>query len=427
MMAMTASRLTIPATIVRMTPSDKARLEKLFLRFGIARRRAYMLKQRGVAKAEIERTLQRQIGLNWRYINDAYHSVKDLPSHVTFGGLRLQRLRETGKISREEYRRRRNSIVISRGDRRKKGNLNIRVVQQDGRLTLRINAPPEEGIGERWICPEIFIPEKYFSRYGHLLDGKRPYTVVLKRREDGKGYDVRIVIGVPEQSMPESKRVLALDVNAGHVDFAVAEKERVVAIGQVNCYGVQHASANKTNNLLHKIANKVKNIAKHYCAKVVYGKLNTAKFSANRGANRRVKRIPHRKLGSILEYKCGAKKRSEAYTTKVGEKLSPLVGLDVHKCAAAAFALKVLDYESFKTLRSSSDEIIPRGVAPNEDDGSPRRRLSAGSGLTALHQAEGLVYDEVSSRGYPETPSIRGLLFFGSLKTGLPCLRVKVC
>ena len=77
-------------------------------------------------------------------------------------------------------------------------------------------------------------------------------------------------------------------------------------------------------------------------ARVVYGKLYTQRFrSKHHRANRKVKRIPHRKLGSILEAKCGAGERSEAYTTKLGEKISPRVGRDVHKCAAAAFALSL--------------------------------------------------------------------------------------
>ncbi len=420
------SKLTIPAVITHVDSRDESCLEELFRLFGNARRRAYMLKQRGVPKAEIERALQKQLGLNSRYVKDAYHSIKDLPPHVTFGGLKLQRLREQGKISKEEFHRRRNSLIISRGDKTKRGNLNTRIVRENGKLLLRINVPPEDGTGECWIYPELFIPEKYLERYGHLLDGKHPYTVVIKRRDDGK-HDVRIVVEVSEEPRPEPKRVMTLDVNAGHIDFAVAEKERLLAVGRINCHEVQHASSNKTSNLLHATANKIRNIAKHYDAKVVYGKLNTSEFKGNRGANRRIKRIPHHKLGSILEYKCGAKKRSEAETTKLGEKLSPLVGLDVHKCAATAFALKVLDYEAFKALRSSSDEI-PHGVAPNEGDGSPRRWLSAGSGLTAPCQVNDLARDEVAcDGGYSEIPGIRGLSFVESLKTDLPCLRVKIC
>ncbi|HID60403.1 MAG TPA: hypothetical protein EYP46_00910 [Hadesarchaea archaeon] len=422
------ARVSIPAVITRITPNDREGLEELFRRFGNAKRRAHMLKQRGTSKAEIEHLLQKQVGINCRYAKDAYHSIKDLPPHVTFGGKRNQQLRMEDKIGREEYRRRRNSLIISRGDKTRKGNVNARVVEENSKFMLRINAPPENGMSERWIYPEIFIPEKYLKRYGHMLHGKSPYTVVLKRRDDNRGYDVRVIVKVHKEHCLEPKRVMALDMNAGHVDFAVAEKERVIAVGKINYHEVQHTSHDKTNNLLHKTVNKIRNIAEHYNAKVVYGELNTSKFKSNRGANRKVKRIPHHKLGSILKYKYGAKKRSEAYTTKLGKKFSPLVGLDVHKCAASAFALKVLDYEAFKNLRSSSDENLSRGVAPNEDAGSPRRWLSAGSGPTALHQARGLVHDEVlADGGYSEIPGIWGLSFMGSLRTDLPCLRVKIC
>jgi IS605 OrfB family transposase len=411
-----------------MTPGDGARLEDLFHKFGNARRRAYMLKQRSVSKAEIERLLQEQIGLNARYVKDAYRSVEALPPHVTFAGKHNQQLRMKGKISSEEYRRRRNSLIISRGEKTKHGNLNARILYENSKFMLRVNVPPEDDVKERWIYPEIFIPEKYLKRYGHLLGGKHPYTVVLKRRDDGKGYDARIVIETPNEPKPEQKRVMALDVNAGHVDFAIAEKERALAVGKINCHEVQHASTNKTNNLLHAAANKIRNIAEHYDARVVYGKLNTFKFKANRGANRKVKRIPHYKLGKILEYKCCARKRSEAYTSKLGEKVSLLVGLDVHKCAAAVFTLKVLDYESFKTLYSSSDGKFSRGVRANEGDGSLSTRLSVGSGLTALHQARGLMYDEVlADGGYPAIPGSGGLSFVESLKTNLPCLDVRIC
>ncbi len=437
-----SKKLTIPSAITRITPEEETRLLDLFRRFGNARRRAYMLNQRGVSKAEIERLLQEQIGINSRYAKDAYNSIEYLPPHVTFGGFKLQRLRETGKISAEEYRNRRNALIISRGDKTKCGNLNARIITNtDGRFVLRINVPPDNRASEcRWIYPEIFIPNKYVEHYGHLLKGRTSYTVLLKRRDDEKRYDVRIVIEVTtEECMPkEIKRVVALDVNAGHIDFAVADKVHVLAIGKINCHEVQYVSANKTNNLLHKTANKIWNIAEHYGARVVYGKLSTSKFKTNHKTNRKVRRIPHHKLGSILEYKCGAMKRSEANTTKIGEKVSPIVGLDVHKCSATAFALKVLHYEGFRELMgnlfpiscSSSDEAIPRGAVLNEGDGSPRRRLSVGSGLTALRQAQGLVHNEVASKcngGYSATPGSGGLFFLESLKTNLPYLDVRIC
>ena len=65
-------------------------------------------------------------------MKDAYATIEHLPPHATFGGLKNQRLREKGKITREEYKKRRNSIIYARGDKSRKGNLNMRIVEITG-------------------------------------------------------------------------------------------------------------------------------------------------------------------------------------------------------------------------------------------------------------------------------------------------------
>ena len=65
-------------------------------------------------------------------MKDAYATIEHLPPHVTFGGLKNQRLREKGKITNEEYKKRRNSIIYARGDKSRKGNLNMRIVEITG-------------------------------------------------------------------------------------------------------------------------------------------------------------------------------------------------------------------------------------------------------------------------------------------------------
>ena len=151
------SKVTIPGYICEISEEDREELEKLMFKFGKARRRAYSLKQKKYTKSEIVKILQDEIGLNARYISSAYDSIKSLPPHVTFGGLKNQRLREKGKISKEEYHRRRNSIVISRGEKSKNGNLNMRLNLE--RMELRINT----GEDRKWIYPKIYIPKKYLE------------------------------------------------------------------------------------------------------------------------------------------------------------------------------------------------------------------------------------------------------------------------
>ena len=68
-----------------------------------------------------------------RYIVGACDHADALPAHVSFGGKKLQQLMMAGKISREEYRLRRNSILTCRGEEGMKGNLCLRVEDEEAR------------------------------------------------------------------------------------------------------------------------------------------------------------------------------------------------------------------------------------------------------------------------------------------------------
>ncbi|MFX1536122.1 MAG: hypothetical protein ACFFDI_18050 [Promethearchaeota archaeon] len=99
-------------------------------------------------------------------------------------------------------------------------------------------------------------------------------------------------------------------------------------------------------------------------------------------------RQARRKIRQILGYKLQlrstpVKERSEAYTCIGGKKLSSLIGLDTHKCAAMLFALKVTNYPLFQALVKA----LTQG---SFDDGCGSLRKRSGSGmvrgLTALCQ-----------------------------------------
>ena len=414
--------ITIPGYICEISEEDREELENLLFKFGNARRRAYSLRRR-YTRSEIERILQDEICLNARYIKDAYHSVKDLPPHVTFGGLKNQRLREKGKISKEEFHRRRNSTVISRGEKSKTGNLNIRLDLE--RMELRINTGHK-----KWIYPKVYIPKKYLEKYGHLLDGSAPYTVLIKRRYDG-GYDVRITVEV-QTEVKEGKRVMALDVNAGHIDFAVVEKEEpeVIATGRIEVHETQYVRRGKREYQIHQAIDKIGNIAKHYGADIVVGKLNTGSFkSDNRKANREVKNMPQHKFRQSLKKleRRGIKveEKSEKNTSKVGEKISTLVGLDIHKCAAIAFAVKSISYDLFKKLIT-----LLSVVSPDEGDGSQRGRRGRGKRADRPRPRLSIMRFWAAMTlkgGYSAMPGSRGLSFMDGLKGGFACLRVKIC
>lgn len=424
--------ITLPGVITSIP--DMITLRELMKKFGNARRRAFSMKRKGMTPRVIEKILQREIGLNSRYIKDAYYSIKTLPFNTTFGGLKNQRLREKGKISKVEYSKRRNAILISRGERSKKGNLNLRL-DLDA-MELRINNSSKNRVN-RWFHAKIFIPQKYLNKYGNYLNGSLPYTVLIKRRNFDRGYDVRISIKITCK-VQNASRLMALDVNAGHTDFAVINKldAKVVAVGKLNHYETQHTRRGKRSNLVNKLVEKIGNIARHYNAEVVTGALNTAKFkNCNKKATRKIRQMPQYQFRQLLKRleRQGIKvgERSEAYTSKIGAILSPLIGLDIHKCAAILFAIKVINYEVFQQLKT-----FLFGVLSDEGNGSRRRMRRRESGLTAPLQyrmfLKRMKYWRVMNsldgeRGYLPTPGREGLSYLDNLKANFPCLNIIIC
>ena len=373
------------------------------------------MKRKGTDRLSIIRQLREDSDIPARYVSAAYDTIKALPSHVTFGGLELQRLRETGKVTREEYHRRRNRLLVCRGEASQKGNLCLRI-EEDGKLRVTV-------AGKQWVSLPFVVPEKYRLR----LAEAPYYTVALRRRDDCSGYDVRITIPVEEPAtVNEPKRVMALDINSGHVDFAVVEKANLtpVAFGRFNCSTILDAQKAEKRRRIHLLVNKVRNVAKHYGAEVVAGKLRMLHPKNRNHANRKTQGMNQYAMRQIMAYKLPMngvryRERSEAYTSKVGRKLSKPLGLDVHKASAYAFSVKVIDYTSFMFLRS---------VHANEEDGILSMRLNGGNEPTVLHQTlMGLMHNEAGLLPAEATPQHKvGAGDFNMMSLPIHILQVKV-
>jgi IS605 OrfB family transposase len=273
---------------------------------------------------------------------------------------------------------RRNRLLACRGERAQKGNLCLRI--EDGKLRLNVG-------NKRWIKLPVFIPKKY----QRLLRSNKAYTVLLKRRLDRRGYDVKITVDIEQPEVRRASRLMPLDINSGHADFTVVNKANLhpVVFGKVNCHELLDANKGKKQVLLHQLANKVGRIAKHYNAEVVVGKLRSNYTNHRHHFNRGIQGMNQFELRRILGYKLPLKRvsvfeRSEAYTSVVGGKLAAPLGLDVHKAAAYAFAIKTVDYRRFRSL-SNGLTFLHESCA-YEGDGIPSRGFRGGSGLTVPYQ-----------------------------------------
>jgi IS605 OrfB family transposase len=353
-------------------------VERLIFSFEKARRRAYNMRRKRIDRLTTLRKLNREVAIPARYVSTAYDFIKPLPAHVTFGGKKVQQLRQQGKLSPEEYRLHRNRILACRGEAGQKGNLCLRI--KDGQLRVTV------GDG-KWIWLPIFIPRKYMS----MLRMAGAYTVVMKRRLDKRGYDVRIIIDATQPVRTEPKRRMTVDINSGHVDFTVADKATMkpVAFGKINCHQLLDARKGKKQILTHRLVNKVQNIAKHYGAEVFVGKLHSSYTDSRHHFNRRIQGMNQYEMRRIMRYKLpnagiNFQERPESYTSVVGRKLSVPLGLDVHKASAYAFAIKTLDYPRFQSLRNGL--TVLHEFCAGEGDGIPSMGRVEGSPLTVAHQ-----------------------------------------
>jgi hypothetical protein len=180
--------------------------------------------------------------------------------------------------------------------------------------------------------------------------------ILLRRRLDMRGYDARITVDIEEPEMKPANRVMALDINSGHVDFAVVDKASLqpVVFGKVDCHELLDAKKGKKRILLHRLE-KVGRIAKHYQAELVVGKLHSNYTNRRHRFNRRIQGMNQYAMRQIMAYKlplrgCVFTELSENNTTQLGRRLSKSIGLDVHKAAAYAFAVKATDYPRFQSL-----------------------------------------------------------------------------
>ncbi|KXB03340.1 hypothetical protein AKJ45_01825 [candidate division MSBL1 archaeon SCGC-AAA261F19] len=222
-------------------------------------------------KSEIETGLKEKFPeINSRYRRGGYFraranhgSAKELarsgelesPEKVVFGGRENLKRRERGEIANEEWRRLRNRQVFCRGDKSKGGNLNLRFVEKDGRLHLRVN------VGDyKWIKIPAYLPPEARAR---VLKGEEAYGVRILR-EDG---DYGLRVNFEEDHEPEvgfEKGRVGVDFNHQEIDLAATDEHGQFKGGKtIECSGLTSARGGKREWLVGNYAKEVVDYAKY--------------------------------------------------------------------------------------------------------------------------------------------------------------------
>jgi len=306
--------------------------------------------------------------LNTRQISDAviqaqglYLKVKD--KKVIFGGKKNWNKRIKGKISNQEWKDKRDNQIYSRGDRSKKGNLNIRLLNNNGGLYLRVT------IGNRKFEEyKLFIPEKFQEQLLSLFSAKKAYNVRLLRKDE-QHYRVIIDYEIenPDTIIDFSKGVIGIDANPDRVAFSnINRNGNLIKCSTILNNRMFFASRNKRD---YEIGNVVKKIIKYaidWHKGVVFENLKFKKVFENQG--RRFNRIKSnfvwKKLLTLLERKCIEngimyKKVNPAFTSVIGKlKYQRMYNLSIHESASYVIGRRGLGFNEKLSLYKYPSRIV---------------------------------------------------------------------
>jgi len=233
--------ITLQAKLIFLNQEDEQTVLNLMRRWSSCMRYVYQRLLEGYDRKELKRTFPEFFGLNSRYVDDAIlkaqstiKSMKEIginSEKIIFGSRKLFRQLQKRHLNGKDYqklktvwREKRKYNLYSRGDKSKKGNLNLRVIEKDEEVYLRIN------VGERkYVYAKLsygFNNHKFVESMPLLLSGEIPYSVELKRRNNRFYVFITIEEKFPEITITRNNGVIGIDLNAypSHIAWVETNK-----------------------------------------------------------------------------------------------------------------------------------------------------------------------------------------------------------
>jgi len=292
---------------------------------------------------------------------------------IIFGGKKNFIARRKGKITNEEWKDLRSQELYSRGDKSKKGNLNIRLVYENQKFYIEIADPlnmSESGRSPR-IKAEAKVPEKFFTEVidiilpdeginsqGKPLETYKPYTVQIKRKKGE--YYVHLIFEeevhgeeLKWNDKIDSDLIAGIDVNIDRIAVSILTKHGNFLKSKIfYCYEMEYVSANKRSNISGELAKDIVNyLLQENVGTIV---LENIKLSQNHDTNRKFNMLTHtfaknKMLSTItrkaLRHGFMVKKVNPAYTSVIGRfKYSKKYGLSTHEAASFVIGRRGLGF-----------------------------------------------------------------------------------
>ncbi len=329
-----------------------------------------------------------------------FHTLKLEP--IVFGGKKLFRNRILGKISREEFKIRRDSSFSCVG-KKQKGvkNLNLKVLPDK---TVKIRSFSKQK-GRKWLIIPIsvnHVQEKWFQE---ILNTDK-YTVTVKRRlfKGEVRYFVHVSYDLPEpaQRYGYQHGAIGLDFNYNFVALTNVDNiGNLLSYHSISFGNLHSYRTDKRNDYISYKMDKVVNYCINKGKGIVVEDLQfDQEFSYTKKRNRKLSNLKTTAL-QLLERKCkkrgvSLRKVFPGYTSLIGKyKYSGLHNLSVHHLSSYVIARRGLGFkEAIPVVYDWVLSHIGEFIEPRVKQGSPYRTWSQihdlfkYSGITSFKTAE---------------------------------------
>ena len=281
--------------------------------------------------------------LNQRYINDAAMIGGMInQDNALFGGKRNWKRLQTKTINKEEWINSRNNQLYSRGDVIKKGNPNIRIIDNE----LWVNDPTEIG---KWIKGKLYLQKSVDLKcYDVRLikkDNNRFSVTVSYEKEisDIQFNDKNGVIGI--DANPDGIAVVETDYNGNLLCHQYIKKDRI-----------QFAKEDKRDNDIRLLAKEVINIAKLKNKPIVVEQLNFKQKKSYKKFNRVKSNFLYRKIIEAMQSRAikegvAVKEAHSAFTSILGQlKYQKMYSLNRHTSAGLVIGRRGMGIKEKQTF-----------------------------------------------------------------------------
>ena len=261
---------------------------------------------------------------------------------IIFGGKKNWKLFNEGKISKSEWKQLRNNELYSRGEKSHKGNSNLRLVEIDGKLYLRIN----DIIKNEKYHIRLFVPQKKIQ----YLDFTK-HTVLLKYKNNK--FDVHVTSHITQKPIYLlEKGAIGIDINPKHINASIVSKEgNYLGSRNFNISDVLNISTNKTMYILGNKIKKIVKLAKWQQKGIVIENLKFKDKIRYSKLNRLLKNFTYSKIIELFQLRCLKEKVelkmiNPAFTSFIGfAKYSLLYNMSIHDSAAFVIGRRGLKFK----------------------------------------------------------------------------------